>query len=193
MLKYVKTTAERNLGMKKTLLHICCAPCSITCIDTLRSEDIEPVGYWFNPNIHPVTEYRARRDCLIKYAEDIGMELRVNDFYGLRDFVRAIYPALDDRCGVCYRMRAEETAKFAAENGFDSFCTTLLVSPYQNHELLRKTAEEAAKKYGVEFLYRDFRPRFREGQAKARELGLYMQKYCGCVFSEEERYIKKKK
>ena len=179
--------------MEKTLLHICCAPCSIMCIDTLRADGIEPVGYWYNPNIHPVTEYRSRRDTLIQYAKDIGMELHVRDDYGLREFVRAIYPELENRCGVCYEMRLFEAAKFAAENGFASFSTTLLISPYQNHELLIETAEKAAKEYGIEFLYRDFRPRFREGQAKARELGLYMQKYCGCVFSEEERYIKKKK
>ena len=74
--------------------------------------------------------------------------------------------------------------------GYDAFTTTLLVSPYQNHELLIKVAEEMAKKYGVEFLYRDFRQGFREGQSEARALGLYMQKYCGCVFSEEERYLK---
>ena len=175
------------------LIHICCAPCSITCIDTLRAEGIEPVGYWFNPNIHPVTEYRARRDTLIQYARDIGLELRLRDEYGLRDFVRAIYPELENRCSVCYDLRLREAARYAAENGFDSFCTTLLVSPYQNHELLRETGEKMAREYGVEFLYRDFRPRFREGQQRARELGLYMQKYCGCVFSEEERYIKKKK
>lgn len=179
--------------MDKTLLHICCAPCSITCIDTLRTEGVEPVGYWYNPNIHPVTEYRARRDTLIQYARDIGMELNIRDDYGLREFVRAIYPELENRCRVCYDLRLFEAARFARESGFKSFSTTLLISPYQNHELLIETAERAAKEYGIEFLYRDFRPRFREGQAKARELGLYMQKYCGCVFSEEERYIKKKK
>ena len=77
--------------------------------------------------------------------------------------------------------------------GFDAFTTTLLVSPYQNHELLIQVAEEMAEKYGVKFLYRDFRPGFREGQAEARELGLYMQKYCGCVFSEEDRYLRTNK
>ena len=176
----------------KTLLHICCAPCSITCIDTLRQEGIEPVGLWYNPNIHPVTEYRARRDTLIEYSKTIGLELNVIDDYGLRQFVRAIYPELENRCGVCYDMRLRRAAQFAAENGFDSFCTTLFVSPYQNHELLHETGERIAEEYGIKLLYRDFRPRFREGQARARELGLYMQKYCGCVFSEEERYMRKK-
>ncbi len=82
----------------------------------------------------------------------------------------------------------EETAKYAKENGFDCFCTTLFVSPYQQHEMIKKVCEEMAQKYGVGFLYRDFREGFREGQNTARELGLYRQKYCGCVFSEESRY-----
>ena len=85
----------------------------------------------------------------------------------------------------------EQTAKYAKENGYTHFSTTLLVSPYQNHEALIEVANQMAKKYDVEFLYRDFRVGFREGQAKARELGLYMQKYCGCIFSEEDRYQKK--
>ena len=90
-------------------------------------------------------------------------------------------------------MRLFETAKTAAENGFDSFTSSLFISPYQNHALMQEVAERAAKEYGVEFLYRDFRPYFRAGQDKARELGFYMQKYCGCVFSEEERYLKANK
>ena len=87
----------------------------------------------------------------------------------------------------------EAAARYAAENGFDAFTSTLFISPYQNHEMLKQTARQAGEKYGVDFLYRDFRPYFRQGQEKARELGLYMQKYCGCVFSEEERYQKRKK
>ncbi len=176
--------------MKKTLLHCCCAPCSVSCIQQLRAEDIEPVGYWYNPNIHPYQEYKARRDTLMAYAPSIGMELMVEEDYGLRDFVRAVADDIDHRCGHCYRLRLEHTAAYAARHGFDSFTSTLFVSPYQNHELMRTVAEEAAAKHGVTFLYRDFRPGFREGQAEARALELYMQKYCGCVFSEEDRYQK---
>ena len=90
----------------------------------------------------------------------------------------------------CYYVRLEQTAKYAKENGYTAFSTTLLVSPYQNHDALVEVAKMMAKKYDIEFLYRDFRVGFREGQAKARELGLYMQKYCGCIFSEEDRYSK---
>lgn len=177
----------------KTLLHICCAPCSISCIDSLRGEGIEPTGFWYNPNIHPLTEYKARKNALTGYAKSIGLKLVMQGEYGLRTFISGIYPDYDRRCGYCYHTRFEETAKYAAENGFESFTTTLLISPYQKHELMITLANEAAEKYGVGFLYRDFRSLFHEGQQKARELELYMQKYCGCVFSEEERYQKKKK
>jgi len=176
--------------MDSVLLHSCCAPCSVYCIDTLRGEGLEPTSLWFNPNIHPYQEYKARRDTLLDYGERVGMEVRVLDDYGLRDFVRAVAGDIDHRCAHCYTIRLGTAAKYAAENGFKAFTSSLLISPYQNHALLREVGEAMARQYGVEFLYRDFRPGFREGQAKARELGLYMQKYCGCVFSEEDRYAK---
>ena len=97
------------------LLHICCAPCSISCIEMLREEGMEPTGFWFNPNIHPYKEYQARKDTLVEYAAKIGLKLIMRDEYGLRPFIRAIYPSLENRCGTCYRIRFEETARFAAE------------------------------------------------------------------------------
>jgi predicted adenine nucleotide alpha hydrolase (AANH) superfamily ATPase len=123
-----------------------------------------------------------------------NLDTEMIDEYGLRSFLRGLGPDTEAavRCGYCYRTRLEKTAAHAAQYGFDSFSTSLLVSPYQNHGLIRRAGEELAARYGVSFLYRDFRPRFREGQAKARALGLYMQKYCGCIFSEEERYVKKR-
>ena len=175
------------------LLHICCAPCSVACVKQLRGEGIEPVGYWYNPNIHPFTEYRARRNCLVDYAKSINMELVVEDEYGLRPFVQAVAANIDNRCGYCYAVRFDRTARYAAEHGFDAFTTTLTISPYQNFELMCEIGKKAGDKYGVEFLPRDFRPVFREGQTEARELELYMQKYCGCIFSEEDRYKKKPK
>ena len=136
-------------------------------------------------------EYKARRDCLKEYCEQIGANVILEEDYGLDEFCRQVINDLNNRCSqYCYKVRLEQTAKYAKENGYDAISTTLLVSPYQNHEVLKQMGEEIAKKYGLPFLYRDFRIGFREGQAKARELGLYMQKYCGCVFSEEERYAK---
>lgn len=171
-----------------TLLHTCCAPCSIHCIESLRQEGIEPVSYWFNPNIHPYTEYRSRKTTLEEYAKSIQLKLIVDNTYGLRDFVAAVIDDLQHRCAYCYQVRLEQTARYAAEHNFDSFTTTLLVSPYQKHEAIVAAGERAAQTYGVPFLYRDFRPGFRQGQEQARQRNLYMQKYCGCIFSEEERY-----
>lgn len=163
----------------KLLMHTCCAPCSVYCIDSLRSEGLEPDLYWFNPNIHPYTEYKIRRDTLIQYSEMININLIINENYGLEEFCKNTISNLQNRCKeYCYKVRLEQTAKYAKENGYEAFTTTLLVSPYQNHEALIEVANAMAKKYEIEFLYRDFRVGFREGQNKARELGLYMQKYC---------------
>lgn len=176
--------------MNSVLLHCCCAPCSLSCIEPLRAEGIEPVAFWYNPNIHPWKEYQARRDCLLEYAPTIGMETRVAEDYGLREFVLAVADNIDGRCTRCYESRLEFTAKYAAENGFSAFTTTLLASVYQQHELIAQAAARFAKEYGVKFLYRDFRPNFRAGNQRAREMGFYMQKYCGCIFSEADRYQK---
>ncbi len=176
--------------MDTVLLHCCCAPCSLSCVDPLRAEGVEPVAFWYNPNIHPWKEYQARRDCLLEYAPAAGMEVRVREDYGLRDFVCHVAGDIGRRCTYCYEHRIEETAKYAAENGFWAFTTTLLASLYQDHEGIARAAERCAERYGVKFLYRDFRPNFREGNRRARELGFYMQKYCGCVFSEQDRYQK---
>ena len=167
----------------KLLMHTCCAPCSVYCIDELRSENIEPVVYWFNPNIHPYMEYKARRDCLKEYTKSINVESIFEENYGLDEFCKKVVNKLDTRCqDYCYPVRLEQTAKYAKENGYTYFTTTLLVSPYQKHDIIKNLGEKIAKKYGLEFLYRDFRVGFREGQNKAREIGLYMQRYCRLRF-----------
>jgi predicted adenine nucleotide alpha hydrolase (AANH) superfamily ATPase len=178
----------------KLLLHACCAPCAAGCAAALREEGILPELYWYNPNIHLFTEYRARRDCLAGFAAGEGLPLIAEDEYGLRKFLAGLDPAGEGgpgggRCAFCYRLRLEKTARAAAERGFGAFSTTLLISPYQDHGLLRQTGEDLAGRYGVEFAYRDFRPWFHRGRKEAKARGYYMQKYCGCVFSEEERYL----
>jgi predicted adenine nucleotide alpha hydrolase (AANH) superfamily ATPase len=195
----------------KLLLHTCCAPCSVQCLESLRGEGIRPNLLWYNPNIHPYTEYKARRDTLVRFAADLELDLLMEDDYGLCSFIAGVYPHFENRpsgeapgdgspdaagnprCVFCYRLRLEKTAALAAERGYDCFSTTLLISPYQKHDSIRGIAQELAEKYGVPFFYRDFRPGFREGQKQARERGFYMQKYCGCIFSEEERYLGKRK
>jgi tRNA A37 threonylcarbamoyladenosine dehydratase/predicted adenine nucleotide alpha hydrolase (AANH) superfamily ATPase len=176
----------------KLLFHCCCGPCAAGCIESLADETVAPTLFWYNPNIHPSAEYRSRRNALSAFAAAQKLELEMADEYGLRSFLRetASKTEAPERCELCYRMRLTKTAEYAAEKGFDAFSTSLLISPYQQHDVIRRLGEELAARYGMEFLYRDFRPLFRHGQAQARALGLYMQKYCGCIYSEEERNVK---
>ena len=176
----------------KLLMHACCAPCSVYPVDTLRKEGIEPTLYWFNPNIHPYTEYKARRDCLKEYSKLINLQTIFEEDYGLDEFCKNVVDDLDSRCTkYCYPVRLEKTFKFAKENGYDTVTTTLLYSIYQKHDYIKLLCEKYSKEYKIDFLYRDFREGFWEGHNKAKqELNLYMQKYCGCIFSEEERYQK---
>ena len=173
----------------KLLMHACCAPCSVYCIKELRSENIEPTIYWYNPNIHPFTEYKARRDCLKEYCQKINIKLEVNDEYGLRDFCKNTINNLQSRCvDYCYPIRLRKTFEYAKENGYDAVTTTLLYSIYQKHDFIKHYCEELSNEFGIQFLYRDFRVGFWEGHEEAKNAGLYMQKYCGCIFSEESRY-----
>lgn len=174
----------------KLLLHICCAPCSAACIKVLREENIDIVGYWYNPNIHPFKEYDSRLKALKEYSKMINLNVIYDDFYGLDEFVKNTVNIIDNRCGYCYLSRMERVVKYAHDNGYDAFSSTLLISPYQKHDLLKSICEKLSKKYNIKFLYRDFRPYYELGREMFRETGLYMQKYCGCIFSERERYKK---
>ena len=175
-------------------MHTCCAPCSVYCIDKLREEGIEPTLYWYNPNIHPYQEYKARLECLIDYAKKVNCELIIEDEYGLDEFCKNVSDSLDTRCvDYCYPVRMRKTFEYAKENGFDTVTTTLLYSIYQKHDYIKLLCEKLSKEFEIDFLYKDFRVGFWEGHDKAKENCNYMQKYCGCVFSEEDRFLKKKK
>jgi tRNA A37 threonylcarbamoyladenosine dehydratase/predicted adenine nucleotide alpha hydrolase (AANH) superfamily ATPase len=169
----------------RLLFHCCCGPCATACVDSLVAEGITPTLFWYNPNIHPLAEYLNRRDAFIAFAAAANLEREMLDEYGEQAFLSGIGGATEapGRCEICYRMRLEQTAAYAAEKGFDAFSTSLLISPYQQHDVIRRVGEEAAARYGVEFLYRDFRPLYGQSRKLARALGLYMQKYCGCLFS----------
>ncbi|MBE6834883.1 MAG: epoxyqueuosine reductase QueH [Ruminococcaceae bacterium] len=174
----------------KLLLHVCCAPCSVYCIEQLRKENIEPVLYWYNPNIHPFKEYESRRNTLINYADSINAKAIIEDKYGLDDFCKNVSSDVEKRCtAYCYPVRLRKTFEYAKNNGYDAVSTTLLYSIYQNHNFIKKLCEKLSVEYGVAFLYRDFRVGFWEGHEKAVEAGLYMQKYCGCIYSEEDRFL----
>lgn len=178
----------------KLLLHMCCGPCSVYPVSVLEEEGIEFGGLFFNPNIHPMDEFVRRKENVEKFADIKNICVEYMD-----EFRQEVWEKFgadnENRCNMCYTLRIDKTAQFAKENGFDAFTTTLLVSPYQNHELIVELAKKAAEKYGTRFYYRDFRPGFRQGQQDAKELGLYRQKYCGCIISYEdaEKFKKKKK
>ncbi len=174
----------------KTLLHICCAPCSIYPVKTLRADGIDPTGYFYNNNIHPYTEYVKRRDALAQYAKLSGLEVIFRDDYDLEGFLRATVYREANRCSFCYFERLNAAALYAREAGYDSFTTTLLYSIYQKHDLIKEIGESAGKSTGIPFYYRDFRTGWKEGVNESKRLELYRQKYCGCIYSEKERYLR---
>ena len=173
------------------LLHICCGPCALFPLRTLRAAGNEVTGYFYNHNIHPYQEYIRRRDAVLQMAELESMPLIMHDDYDLECFLVNVAAAPDTRCSYCYASRLQATAIMAAEHGFDAFSASLLYSRFQRHNEIRELGEQAAKEYGVQFYYEDFRPGWQEGIRLSKELGLYRQQYCGCIYSEKDRYLPK--
>lgn len=174
------------------LMHLCCANCALYPVTKLRAEGHSIHGYWFNPNIHPLTEYRLRLGAVRQLADIWSLPVQYDDEYGLVEFVRTVAGQEHERCGYCYRVRLDATARRAKELGMDGFTTSLLVSPYQKFDTILEAGQAAAEHYGIAFYGEDFRPGYREGMNMSRELGLYRQKYCGCIYSEMERYAETK-
>jgi hypothetical protein len=174
----------------KILLHICCGPCSISPIAQLREAGHELQGYFFNPNIHPYKEFGRRLETLQEYAVSIELPLEIDERYLLEEFLLAALATDRIRCQSCYEMRLRQAAKVALSMDCDAFTTTLLVSPYQKHELIAQVAERVAAEAGIDFFYQDFRPGWQTGVKISRERLMYRQPYCGCIFSEKERYYK---
>jgi len=172
------------------LLHACCGPCSCFTTERLAEEGIKPTLYFYNPNIHPYQEYRRRWEGLQQLAGLRQLEVIREPGDEIEDFLRHVAPDPTKRCAFCYQLRLGKTAAKAKELGFQTFGTTLLISPYQNREMLCEIGHSLARQYGLEFHDEDFRPGFRRSQALAKEYGLYRQGYCGCIYSEKERYYK---
>ena len=175
----------------KLLLHICCAPCSIVPLAALRADGTEVTGFFFRDNIHPYSECRRREETLRSYAPGIGLEVIYPEGYDLEGFLRKIVLREDQRCRICFHERLSAAAALGKERRCDGFSTTLLYSRYQPHEVVREMGEAVGRSAGVPFLYRDFRPGWREGVAESRRLEMYRQKYCGCIYSEKDRFFKK--
>lgn len=174
----------------KILMHICCSNCAIYPITVLTQRGFSIRGFWFNPNIHPYQEYKSRLYSLKKLQSLWNLDIEYNDFYGLKEYLRNVVNNEDRRCEYCYSARLEQTALKAKNMNVDAFTTSLLVSPYQKFDMIIDIGRMMQEKYSVEFYIEDFRRGFGEGRRIAGELELYRQKYCGCIYSEMERYLK---
>lgn len=174
----------------KILLHICCAPCAIYPLKVLREEGNEVFGLFYNPNIHPYSEYKRRLDTLTEYAEDINLRLITTDDYPMEEFLRNVVFREQERCRYCYYNRLSYTAQVAKKGKLDAFTSTLLYSKFQDRNLITELGNSLAKEKGVHFLDNDFREGWKEGIDASRKLGMYRQQYCGCIYSEKERFLK---
>ncbi len=172
----------------KFLLHICCAPCAVYPVEVLREAGHRVHGFFFNPNIHPYQEFARRRAALKDYADRLGLPVIWDDRYDLEGFLRLVAFREKERCRFCYHLRLTAAARVARGGKFEAFTTTLLYSKYQEHELIRELGQEVGREVGVSFYYQDFREGWARGRDQARELGLYRQQYCGCIFSERDRF-----
>lgn len=170
------------------LLHICCAPCATAVLEALREQGHSVRGYFYNPSIHPWKELQRRLSTLLNWAPAADLPLDVVHEYPLEENISMLITA-PNRCGACFMDRMRTTALKASELGIGRFTTTLTVSPYQNGELIREAGERASSETGVEYVHHDFTSLYRRSISLSRELGMYRQPYCGCVFSERDRYL----
>ena len=174
----------------KLLVHICCAPCFTAPYFHLKKDGHNIQGFWYNHNIHPFTEYKKRLDTLQEFAKKEDIQLIVKDEYELEKFLRRTAFREQERCRSCYYDRLKYAAIIAKKGNFDAFTTTLLYSKFQKHDLIKEIGESLAKEYGVKFYYQDFREYWKEGIKISKEREMYRQQYCGCIYSERDRYLK---
>lgn len=170
------------------LLHICCGPCATATVGHWRDQGYEVVGFFHNPNIQPLLEYRRRLTGSRDLATRLGFDLLEDQEYDPAAWFELVGSKGADRCRACIAQRLDRAAREAADRRCEGFTTSLSISPWQDHDAIEAAGAEAGERHGVEFLYQDLRPLYRESRRLAREWGLYRQKYCGCVLSEWERY-----
>jgi len=173
----------------KILLHICCAPCGIYPIKNLLKNGFDLTGFFYRHNIHPYTECVRRQEAVQAYSEKIGLRVIYQKDYDLEGFLRNVVFRESERCGYCYHDRLRTTALIAKRGRFDYFTSTLLYSRFQNHKMIKSIGESVGKSVGIPFYYEDFRIGWKKGIEESKQLGLYRQQYCGCIYSEKERFF----
>jgi hypothetical protein len=174
--------------MTNLLLHICCAGCLCAPLEELRREKIRVHGYFYNPNIHPLLEFRKRLNAMRIFQESDPIKIDYCEEYGLREYLKEVDYEGNNRCEDCYRLRLRNTANYAKEKEFDAFCSTLLFSKQQDHEKIKEIGEQISEEVGISFEYEDYRHLCECSHEIAKKKMLYRQSYCGCIFSEYERY-----
>lgn len=177
--------------MKRILLHVCCANCAIYPLKQLEQEEMEVFGFFHNPNIHPFQEYQRRLETVESFFRSQEVRLIIQDDYDLEGFLRDVVFREENRCPYCYHRRLEATARTAKKGKFDAFTTSLLYSRHQRHEMIREMGESLGQRFGIPFYYEDFRLGWKEGIEESKKMDLYRQQYCGCIYSEKERYLGK--
>lgn len=186
--------ASLGADRPRLLLHACCAPCSSAVLERL-AEYFELSLLYYNPNIAPPAEYHRREAELERFVEQAGFSYPVIELpYDPQAFYTAVQgleqePEKGARCTVCYRLRLEQTARYAADHGFAWFCTTLSISPLKDPVRINEIGQELAAQYGLHWLPSEFRKRegYKRSLTLSAEYGLYRQEYCGCVFSRRAR------
>jgi len=173
---------------RSVLIHCCCAHCTAYTVSHWRQQGYDVSAFWYNPNIHPYMEHQHRLEAMQSLAKELDLPLVISQGYDVIDYFRQVAGNEADRCRYCFRMRLGKTVEKAHELGFEAFTSTLLISPHQKHELLLEIGNELAAETGVQFLYADLRKRYSDSRRMTKPLDLYRQQYCGCLYSEYERY-----
>jgi predicted adenine nucleotide alpha hydrolase (AANH) superfamily ATPase len=176
----------------RILLHICCAPCATYSIERVLKDGYQVIGYFYNPNIQPLNEYKRRLKEVKKLAKIMELTIYFGN-YNLKEWFRRIKglekePEGGKRCEQCFKMRLEQTAIFAIEKNIKFFTTTLTISPHKNSELIHRIGREIGDKYGLEFLPYNFKKKdgFKKSIILSKKFNLYRQNYCGCIFSKNQ-------
>jgi epoxyqueuosine reductase len=176
------------MDTKTLLIHCCCAHCSAYTVKYWQDQGYDITALWYNPNIHPYMEHQNRLEAMKTLSKNMSFNLLIVDGYDFIEYFRIITGHETERCGYCFEMRLKKTAEIAIEQGIVSFTTTLLISHQQNHELLKNVGNKLARDSNVDFLYEDLRKRYSDSRRITKPMELYRQQYCGCIYSEWERY-----
>lgn len=176
---------------RSVLVHCCCAHCAAYTIGYWRQQGYEVGALWYNPNIHPYMEHQYRLEAMKSLAQGMDLPLIITEGYDIIDYFRQVVGHESQRCQYCFGLRLLKTAETAQQRGFSAFTTTLLISPHQKHDLIREIGNKIAEEKGLDFLYTDLRKRYSDSRHMTKGLNLYRQQYCGCVYSEWERYTQR--